>query len=45
MKTAKKSKFKIGDRVWFTHAGEVFKQEGFRHAAYGSRLCAGTCYR
>jgi len=23
-----KSKFKVGDRVWFTYAGERFKQEG-----------------
>ena len=25
---AKKSKFKAGDRVWFTHAGDRFRQEG-----------------
>ena len=24
----KKSKFKLGDRVWFTYAGRRFKQEG-----------------
>jgi hypothetical protein len=25
---SKKSKFKVGDRVWFTYAGDSFKQEG-----------------